>query len=130
MIRNCCFSQSEPALYGNFILIVSIAEPSKPRFLNHPITRENIATGQKINFSCEALGIPRPVITWFKNNRSLARQRIKEIRALSVLTVDSVEPEDQGRYWCEANSDEGWNRSTIANLTGKFMVKLFLTYPF
>ena len=130
MIRNCCFSQSERALYGNFIIIFSIAEPSKPRFLIHPITRENIATGQKINFSCEALGIPRPVITWFKNNRSLARQRIKEIRALSVLTVDSVEPEDQGRYWCEANSDEGWNRSTIANLTGKFMVKFFLTYPF
>ena len=35
-----------------------------------------------------------------------------------VLTVDSVVQQDQGRYWCEANNDEGWNRSAVANLTG------------
>ena len=95
-------------------------EPSKPRFLMHPLSRENIAAGQKTNFSCEAFGIPRPVITWFKDNQRVLKSRVKEIKAKSVLTVDSVTPQDQGRYWCEANSDEGWNRSTIANLTGKF----------
>lgn len=52
--------------------------------------------------------------------------RIQETKSLSVLTVDSVEPQDQGSYWCEANSDEGWNRSTIANLTGKLiLIKIF-----
>lgn len=52
--------------------------------------------------------------------------RIQETKSLSVLTVDSVEPQDQGNYWCEANSDEGWNRSTIANLTGKLiLIKIF-----
>lgn len=96
----------------------SSAEPSKPRFLIHPISQENIATGQKTNFSCEAFGIPRPVVTWFKDNRTVAKNRIKEIKAMFVLTVDSVEQQDQGRYWCEANNDEGWNRSAVANLTG------------
>lgn len=76
----------------------------------HPLSRENIAAGQKTNFSCEAFGIPRPVITWFKDNQRVLKSRVKEIKAKSVLTVDSVTPQDQGRYWCEANSDEGWNR--------------------
>ena len=96
----------------------SPVEPSKPRFLIHPVSRENIATGQKTNLSCQAFGIPRPVVTWFKDNRTVAKNRIKEIKAMSVLTVDSVQQQDQGRYWCEANSKEGWNRSTVANLTG------------
>ena len=48
--------------------------------------------------------------------------RIQETNSLSVLTVNSVEPQDQGSYWCEASSDEGWNRSTIANLTGKLVL--------
>lgn len=80
------------------------------------------------NFSCEAIGSPRPVITWLKDNRTVPKNRIKKIEELSVLTVDSVEPQDQGRYWCEANSDEGWNRSTVANLTGEFIIKSFSTY--
>jgi len=96
----------------------SPAEPSKPRFLIHPISRGNISTGQKTNLSCQAFGIPRPVVTWFKDNRTVPKDRIKESKAMSVLTIDSVQQQDQGRYWCEANSDEGWNRSTVANLTG------------
>ena len=99
-------------------MVISPAEPSKPRFLIHPISRENIATGERVNFSCQAFGIPRPAVTWFKDNRTVAKNRIEEIKALSVLTVDFVEQQDQGRYWCEANSVEGWNRSTVANLTG------------
>lgn len=105
------------------LAVCSPAEASKPRFLIHPISREITATGQHTNFSCQAFGIPRPVITWFKNNRSVPKDnRIQETKSLSVLTVDSVEPQDQGSYWCEANSDEGWNRSTIANLTGKLIL--------
>lgn len=101
-------------------MVRSPVESSRPRFLIHPISRENIATGQNTNFSCEAFGIPRPVITWFKDNRTMPKDnRIQETKALSVLTVDSVEPQDQGSYWCEANSNEGWSRSSIANLTGE-----------
>ena len=77
-----------------------------------------------MNFTCEAFGIPSPVITWFKDNSRVPKDnRIQKIKESSVLTVDSVTPQDQGRYWCEANSSEGWNRSTIANLTGEFTVR-------
>lgn len=98
-------------------------EPSKPRFITNPTSQDNITTGETANFSCEAFGTPRPVITWFKDNRRVPKDnRITEIKALSVLTVHSVVPQDQGKYWCEASSDEGWNRSSIANLTGEFTV--------
>ena len=72
-----------------------------------------------MNFTCEALGIPKPAITWFKDGRRMPKEIIKQTEALSMLTIDSVEPQDQGQYWCEANSNEGWNRSDVANLTGE-----------
>ena len=107
-------------------MVYSPVEPSKPRILIHPISRDNVATGQKTNFSCEAFGIPRPVITWFKDSQEVPKNQTKEIKAMSVLTVDSVAQHDQGSYWCEANSDEGWNRSTIANLTGELRTQASL----
>ena len=35
-----------------------------------------------------------------------------------MLLFESVRPSDQGEYWCEANSTEGWNRSISINVTG------------
>ncbi|XP_078348220.1 fibroblast growth factor receptor 1-like isoform X4 [Oculina patagonica] len=100
------------------VLTLNLEEPSKPRFVIHPIAQDNFLTGKKANFSCEALGIPRPVITWFKDGRRIPKDRIKvENKTFSLLTIESVELKDQGEYWCEANSDEGWNRSAVANLT-------------
>ncbi|KAJ7378970.1 hypothetical protein OS493_018764 [Desmophyllum pertusum] len=98
-------------------LPLDLKEPSKPQFSTHPISRNNILTGQSVNFSCEALGIPKPVITWFKDGRRVPKDEIKGIKAFSLLTFESVERQDQGRYWCEANNNEGWNRSNVANLT-------------
>ncbi|KAL9955843.1 hypothetical protein ACROYT_G037230 [Oculina patagonica] len=99
------------------LLTLNLVEPSKPRFVIHPIAQDNVLIGKKANFSCEALGIPRPVITWLKDGRRIPKDRIKENKTFSVLTLDSVKLKDQGEYWCEANSDEGWNRSAVANLT-------------
>ncbi|KAL9955849.1 hypothetical protein ACROYT_G037236 [Oculina patagonica] len=99
------------------VLTLNLRESSKPRFVIHPISQDNIVTGEETNFSCEALGIPRPVITWFKDGRKIPKDIIKHLNTFSLLTIESVEPQDQGKYWCEANSDEGWNRSTMANLT-------------
>ena len=96
----------------------SQVEPSKPRFVIQPTSQDNIVTEKKVNFSCEALGIPRPAITWFKNGCMMPVDMFKQTEALSVLTIESVEPQDQGQYWCEANSDEGASRSADANLTG------------
>ena len=91
----------------------------KPRFEIHPISQDNIVTGDMANFSCRALGIPRPAISWFKDGHRLPKDGIKETKALSELTIESVHPRDQGQYWCEAKSGEGWNRSAVANLTGE-----------
>ena len=43
---------------------------------------------------------------------------VKQVRGHSILALDSVRLNDQGKYWCEANSTEGWNRSSSVSLTG------------
>ncbi|XP_078348217.1 myoblast growth factor receptor egl-15-like isoform X2 [Oculina patagonica] len=100
------------------VLTLNLEEPSKPRFVIHPNAQDNVLIGKKANFSCEALGIPRPVITWLKDGRRIPKDSIKvENKTFSLLTIESVELKDQGEYWCEANSSEGWSRSAVANLT-------------
>ena len=43
---------------------------------------------------------------------------LKECDGYSILAFDSIRLNDQGKYWCEANSSEGWNRSASTSLTG------------
>ena len=73
---------------------------------------------------CYGSGVPRPVITWFKNGHRVPSFSVKEFKGHSLLTFDSVHLNDQGMYWCEANSTEGWNRSSSVSLTGKWAYKV------
>lgn len=87
-----------------------------------------------MNLSCEATGIPTPVITWYKDGLLVSKEKVKEVKGNSLLTLEYVRSHDQGEYWCEAQSAEGWNRSrTSLNSTSLFIFyflnKLFLSFP-
>ena len=78
----------------------------------------NASHGHKANLTCNVSGIPRPVITWFKDGSRVARSLVGEFKGYSMLTLDFVRLNDQGTYWCEANNTEGWDRSSSVNMTG------------
>ena len=78
----------------------------------------NASVGHKAYVTCNVSGIPRPVITWFKNGSHMTRSLVREIKGYSMLFFDFVQRNDQGTYWCEANNTEGWNRSSTMNLAG------------
>lgn len=79
----------------------------------------NATTGTKFNLICQAFGVPRPAITWFKNGYRVTSSSIKGVKGRSMLIFDPVDLTDQGQYWCEANSIIGWNISSTASLTGR-----------
>lgn len=97
---------------------LSIADPLASHFSVDLPSQRNFTAGSKANLSCHRSGVPRPVITWFKNGHRVPSFSVKEFIGHSLLAFDSVQLNDQGMYWCEANSTEGWNRSTSVNLTG------------
>lgn len=78
----------------------------------------NASAGHKANLTCSVSGIPRPVITWFKDGSQVPPSLIREFKGYSMLAFHSVSLRNQGRYWCEASNSEGWNRSSPVNLTG------------
>ena len=78
----------------------------------------NASAGHKANLTCSVSGIPRPVITWFKDGSRVPPSSVREFKGYSVLAFDPVHPKNQGKYWCEANNTEGFNRSSPVNLTG------------
>lgn len=78
----------------------------------------NASAGHKANLTCSASGIPRPVITWFKDGSQVPPSLIREFKGYSMLPFHSVSLRNQGRYWCEASNSEGLNRSSPVNLTG------------
>ena len=98
------------------------SEPSPPRFSVDLPSQLSFSAGGKANLSCDALGIPRPVITWYKDGSRIPRSSVTGVMGSSVLALASVSLNDQGKYWCEANSSEGWNRSSVVNVTGTYIV--------
>ncbi|KAJ7373612.1 hypothetical protein OS493_011217 [Desmophyllum pertusum] len=98
-------------------LTLVFKEPSPPRFQLDLPRQLNVSAGGKANLSCNASGIPRPFITWFKDGRRVPSSSVRGVKGYSMLAFDSVHLNDQGEYWCEANSTEGWNRSSTANVT-------------
>lgn len=90
-------------------------EPKEPIFTVDLPNEMRTIRGNKNTLTCQASGTPRPVITWFKNDRLLRSPSIKGTKVYSTLTFDPISISDQGNYWCEASNVFGSKKtSTVA----------------
>jgi membrane carboxypeptidase/penicillin-binding protein PbpC len=68
--------------------------------------RSTIKEGDKIKLTCVAKSNPEAHSwSWFKDNKKITN-------ALKEYTFSSVQPDDGGRYSCEARNDVGRGRSS------------------
>lgn len=96
-----------------------IVEPSPPKFTLTPPHDMNASAGSTVNLTCRATGIPRPVVTWYKDGQPVPREDITRVNGMSLLPLKNVQPYDQGKYCCEAENAEGRNRSSTTHLMSK-----------
>ena len=76
-----------------------ILEPSPPKFTRTTPNHMNVSAGGTVNLTCEATGVPRPVVTWYKDGRPVPIEYISEVNKIPLLILESVTPHDQGEYW-------------------------------
>ena len=83
----------------------------------NPPVQMLISSGGKASMTCKTSGFPIPLITWFKDGIPVPRANTTGDKGLSILTLEFVKPVHQGKYWCEANNSDGWQRSLITKLS-------------
>jgi hypothetical protein len=105
-----------------------IIEPSPPKFTLTPPHHVNASAGSTVNLTYEVTGIPRPVITWYKDGQLVPRENITVVNRISLLSLKNVQPHDQGEYWCEADNAEGWSRTSRTRLKSKIFVTTSYAY--
>ncbi|KAM4605629.1 obscurin [Polymixia lowei] len=76
--------------------------------------------GQTVKLACKATGIPKPVITWYKDGRAVEADPhhiiIEDPDGSCTLILDNMTADDSGQYMCFATSSAG-NASTLGKVT-------------
>ncbi|KAM7400475.1 hypothetical protein PAMA_004929 [Pampus argenteus] len=76
--------------------------------------------GQTVKLACKATGVPKPVITWYKDGRAVEADPhhiiIEDPDGSCTLILDNMTADDSGQYMCFATSPAG-NASTLGKIT-------------
>ncbi|KAJ8390133.1 hypothetical protein AAFF_G00110070 [Aldrovandia affinis] len=83
---------------------------SPPTVTSPPEESIKVARGETVTFTCTAIGVPTPIITWRLNwghIPSSSRITVTSEDGRGTLTIRDVKEGDQGAYTCEAINAKG-----------------------
>ncbi|XP_017281459.1 obscurin isoform X5 [Kryptolebias marmoratus] len=76
--------------------------------------------GQTVKLACKVTGVPKPVIAWYKDGRTVQADPhhiiIEDPDGSCTLILDNMTADDSGQYMCFATSSAG-NASTLGKVT-------------
>lgn len=107
-------------LGGNEMLSlpITVHTPRSPYVLATNLTGENVGfkLGNYVDIICNISGIPRPVITWYKDGERLLSRNSLNISIESMIIRVPGTPDHEGQYQCEAK-----NKAGAISLSGKLV---------
>ena len=74
---------------------------------------QSVIVNQSVALECDATGLPRPVVTWYKDDVRLSNERAGRLRLVdggARLNIESADLIDTGSYECRAENDAGRDR--------------------
>ena len=75
---------------------------TSPRFTVKPPAKVSVRLGGTLTLNCRASGVPRPVVSWKKQEGQLPFGRSQQING--ELVIRGFQPSDAGNYICVATS--------------------------
>ncbi|RUS82809.1 hypothetical protein EGW08_009429, partial [Elysia chlorotica] len=86
--------------------------PPRPSF-PYPLRNQHLDEGSNFEWRCNAIGVPLPTYTWFKNGVKLRTDDSKNIKVSgNLMTIQGVGSQHEGMYQCEAKNTIGMARSS------------------
>ena len=93
--------------------------------------------GDKFELTCEATGVPAPVVTWYKDGTMYTRnghrsgQLIRPGEYYYKITFTGVDISDEGKYMCNVSNAYGWLSYTYTiDVTRKYSCCFVIIYLF
>uniref|UniRef100_A0A8D0G947 Sidekick cell adhesion molecule 1 n=1 Tax=Sphenodon punctatus TaxID=8508 RepID=A0A8D0G947_SPHPU len=112
---------AEPARAKAFL---SILEP--PYFIVEPESRILAAVEKTVDILCQAMGVPTPTLTWYKDSvpvNKLQRPHYKVLLS-GGLQIQGLQPDDSGIFQCFASNKAGeiqtYTYLDVTNITPTF----------
>ena len=88
-----------------------------------PSSPVSVKAGSFVSLECVAEGKPTPDVQWETQLKSHSSLQLGERgRGVSKLVIETVGPEDEGSYTCQAQNIVGKTQETV-QLIGKFVVR-------
>ena len=87
--------------YDSAVTLLSVVE--LPQFTVRPPGQLEEFTNHNISVPCQAIGDPKPIVTWVKENGELPIGR-SQVSVDGTLQIWNTREEDSGRYTCMAAS--------------------------
>ncbi|XP_064848045.1 obscurin-like [Oncorhynchus masou masou] len=79
-----------------------------------------VELGQTVKLACKVTGVPKPVVTWYKDGHAVEADPhhiiIEDPDGSCTLILDNMTVDDSGQYMCFATSTAG-NASTLGKIT-------------
>ena len=91
-------------------LAVVPLEPTELPMFDEPLPNLEVKPGQSVTFECTVRGIPKPLISWYHNNRTLRSATDGEIsysEGVAKLSIKEAYPKTAGQYICKARNAAG-----------------------
>ncbi|KAF4075767.1 hypothetical protein AMELA_G00222560 [Ameiurus melas] len=88
-------------------ILVTVAVLEAPVLLQN-LSDCSVNISNSVTLQCPASGVPRPLVTWYKD-----RRKLKQVSGIMLepedgtLHIDRIAVEDEGLYTCEATNERG-----------------------
>ena len=92
-----------------------------PSILTHP-QNTSVLTGDSITLNCNITALPRPEVTWLRDNQSVEYDQRVQLLEDGSLLINNVVLNDVGVYQCAVSNINGSDSSYSGelNVTGEY----------